>query len=142
MPVILLVRRQVNLQSKFVESWRANGRRFPSLRSEIGHQRKPGSPKKIFLLLMDLLIQNGRLIDPSQGIDAKADLLVREGRVALIEGGISHAAAPQAQTLDASGLVVAPGFIDLHTHLREPGREHAETEEHTSELQSLRHLVC
>ena len=76
---------------------------------------------------MDLLIQNGRLIDPSQGIDAKADLLVREGRVALIEGGISHAAAPQAQTLDASGLVIAPGFIDLHTHLREPGREHAET---------------
>ena len=57
---------------------------------------------------MDLLIQNGRVIDPSQGIDAKADLLVQDGRVSLIEPGIENAAAPQAQTLDASGLVVAP----------------------------------
>jgi len=73
---------------------------------------------------MDLLIQNGRVIDPSQGIATQADVLVENGRVTAIQHNIT---APQAQRFDASGLVVAPGFIDLHTHLREPGREHAET---------------
>lgn len=71
----------------------------------------------------DLLIQNGRVIDPSQGLDVEAEVLVREGRVAAI-GPRLTAEAPR---LDASGCVVAPGFIDLHAHLREPGREHAET---------------
>ena len=73
---------------------------------------------------MDLLIQNGRIIDPSQALDTFADVLVQDGRVAKIQPNLS---APQARRLDASGLVVAPGFIDLHTHLREPGREHSET---------------
>lgn len=72
----------------------------------------------------DLLIRNGRAIDPSQQMDALADVLIREGRIAAIGPNL---AAPQAQRLDASGRIVAPGFIDLHTHLREPGREHAET---------------
>jgi dihydroorotase len=72
----------------------------------------------------ELLIQNGRVIDPSQGIDRTADVLIRDGRVAMIG---EHSAAPEAQRLDAAGCVVAPGFIDLHCHLREPGREHAET---------------
>jgi len=72
----------------------------------------------------ELLIQRGRVIDPSQGLDRKADVLVRGGRVAAIGENL---AAPEAQRLDASECVVAPGFIDLHAHLREPGREHAET---------------
>ena len=72
----------------------------------------------------DLLIRNGRVIAPSQGMDTQADVLLREGRIAAIGPNL---AAPQAQRLDASGRIVAPGFIDLHTHLREPGREHAET---------------
>ena len=71
----------------------------------------------------NLLIQNGRVIDPSQGLDIQADVLVRNGRIAQI-GPLLSADAPR---LDAAGWVVAPGFIDLHTHLREPGREHAET---------------
>ncbi|MGH9785032.1 MAG: dihydroorotase [Terriglobia bacterium] len=72
----------------------------------------------------DLLIQNGRVLDPSQGLDQKADVLVRDGRIAAIGPSLS---APGAARLDASGCIVAPGFIDLHAHLREPGREHAET---------------
>src|ERR1019366_2585726 len=56
--------------------------------------------------------------------DTQADILVENGRVAAIKPKI---AAPEAQRFDASGLIIAPGFIDLHAHLREPGREHAET---------------
>ena len=78
----------------------------------------------------DMLIQNGRVVDPSQSLDSNADVLVRQGRVAAIGPSLAAGIASNiedAQRLDASGLVVAPGLIDLHTHLREPGREHAET---------------
>jgi len=75
-------------------------------------------------LRQDLLVQHGRVLDPSQGLDRQADVLVRDGRIAAIGANL---AAPDAGRLDASGCVVAPGFIDLHAHLREPGREHAET---------------
>ncbi|MBI3895090.1 MAG: dihydroorotase [Acidobacteria bacterium] len=71
-----------------------------------------------------LLIQNGRIIDPSQKMDLQADVLIREGQIAAVGANL---ASPQTQRLDASGCIVAPGFIDLHAHLREPGREHAET---------------
>jgi dihydroorotase len=73
---------------------------------------------------MNLLIHNGRVIDPSHDIDLQADVLIEHGRVSAIRPKI-HASG--VQRFDASGLIVAPGFIDLHTHLREPGREHAET---------------
>ena len=72
----------------------------------------------------DLLIQNGRVIDPSQGLDQPADVLVRDGRIAAVGPNLP---APDSQRLDASGCIIAPGFVDLHAHLREPGREHAET---------------
>jgi len=72
----------------------------------------------------DLLIQNGRVLDPSQGLDQQADVLVQSGRIAAIGNNLE---APGATRLDAAGCIVAPGFIDLHAHLREPGREHAET---------------
>jgi dihydroorotase len=71
-----------------------------------------------------LLIQNGILVDPSQSIAARRDLLIRDGHVAEIGENID---ADGAETLDASGLIVAPGFIDLHVHLREPGFEYKET---------------
>jgi len=71
-----------------------------------------------------LLIKNGRVVDPSQGLDGVRDVLIRDGRVA--EVGVSLE-APDARPVDAAGLIVAPGFIDLHVHLREPGNEHAET---------------
>lgn len=73
-----------------------------------------------------LLIQHGHVIDPANGIDQEMDVLLRDGRVAAV-------AAPgklrgQAErTLNARGGIVAPGFIDLHVHLREPGQSHKET---------------
>ena len=70
-----------------------------------------------------LLIRGGRLVDPSQGIDRPADLLIRDGRVA----EIGSVAGQADETVDASGMVVCPGLIDMHVHLREPGREEDET---------------
>jgi dihydroorotase len=72
---------------------------------------------------MNLLITNGRVIDPTQGLDAKLDVLIEDGSIARLDKKIRV----NVQTIDATGLVVAPGFIDLHTHLREPGQEHKET---------------
>jgi len=72
-----------------------------------------------------LLIHGGHLIDPAARIDAAMDVLLKDGRVAEV-------AAPRKikgadQRFDARGLVVAPGFVDLHVHLREPGQQHKET---------------
>src|SRR5690242_10050909 len=72
---------------------------------------------------MNLLIQNGRVIDPASETDTVADVLISEGRIADVDTGLS---APGAEVFDATGLVVAPGFLDIHVHLREPGFEHAE----------------
>ncbi len=74
--------------------------------------------------MADLLIRNGILIDPSQSLEGKRDLLIRDGVVASIEEKI---AAEGVETFDAQGLIVAPGFIDMHVHLREPGQEYKET---------------
>ena len=73
---------------------------------------------------MPLLIKNGRVIDPASQTDAVADLLIVDGKIVGAGPGLSH---PRAEIFDASGLIVAPGFIDMHVHLREPGFEHAET---------------
>jgi len=72
-----------------------------------------------------VLIRGGRVIDPSQGHDAVADLLVVDGRIAGLGQGLG--APDGAEVVDARGQVVAPGLIDLHVHLREPGREDVET---------------
>ena len=72
-----------------------------------------------------LLIRNGRVVDPSQGLDQGMDLLIEDGVVADL--GEKLTSTSDIPTLDAAGLVVAPGFIDLHTHLREPGFEYKET---------------
>lgn len=72
-----------------------------------------------------LLIKGGRLIDPSQGIDDIRDLLIEDGAV---KGLAEHIDPPeQAEIIDATGMVVSPGFIDVHCHLREPGFEDKET---------------
>ena len=71
-----------------------------------------------------LLIRGGRVIDPSQRLDARVDVLVENGRIAQIGDTLK---AKNAEVVDASGCVVTPGFIDIHTHLREPGREDKET---------------
>lgn len=74
--------------------------------------------------IMKRLIKGGKVIDPSQGIEQVADLLLDNGVVAEIGNDL---ASDEAEIFDASGLVVAPGFIDLHVHLREPGEEYKET---------------
>lgn len=75
---------------------------------------------------MKLLIANGYLIDPTQGLNGGKNLLIEDGRVAALPS--HNDGVPEgAEVFDATGLVVAPGFIDLHTHLREPGQEYKET---------------
>jgi len=71
-----------------------------------------------------LLVKNGRVLDPSRGTDAMLDVLLEGDRIAQVAPAIS---APSAEVFDATGMVVAPGFIDLHCHLREPGDEPSET---------------
>jgi dihydroorotase len=72
-----------------------------------------------------VLLRGGRVVDPSQGVDAVLDLLLADGRVARLGEGLD---APEgAEVVDAAGLVVTPGLVDVHVHLREPGGEHKET---------------
>lgn len=73
---------------------------------------------------MNLLIKGGRVIDPAQGIDGTLDVLVADGRIKEVGKGL--AAPAGAETIDATGLIVAPGLIDMHVHLREPGLEYKE----------------
>ena len=70
-----------------------------------------------------ILIRGGRVIDPANGIDGQLDLLLEDGRVAAIGEGLD---AQGARVIDAAGRVVAPGFIDMHCHLRDPGLEYKE----------------
>lgn len=70
-----------------------------------------------------LLIQNGRVIDPSQKMDRVTNLLIEDGRIAAFDVESAGGAA----ALDASGKIVAPGLIDIHVHLRDPGKEEDET---------------
>src|SRR5438093_8812619 len=71
-----------------------------------------------------LAIRGGHVIDPANGVDAIADVVIADGRSAEVG---ANAGAGANETIDASGLVVCPGFVDIHTHLREPGFEHKET---------------
>src|ERR1700732_3933435 len=71
-----------------------------------------------------LRITNGRVIDPSQSLDQAADLWIRGDRVL---GVGPHPQLQADRTIDAAGKIVCPGLIDMHVHLREPGREEAET---------------
>lgn len=73
-----------------------------------------------------ILILGGRLVDPAQGIDAPKDLLIRNGRIAEI-GDAKTLRVTAEETIQARGLVIAPGLIDLHVHLREPGQSHKES---------------
>ena len=74
-----------------------------------------------------LLIQGGRIIDPGDGVDMVGDLLIVGGVVAWIGEGGGAFQAPGGDVLTAAGMIVTPGFVDLHCHLREPGFEDKET---------------
>ncbi|MDH4268885.1 MAG: dihydroorotase [Dehalococcoidia bacterium] len=81
---------------------------------------------------MSLLIHGGRIIDPGQGMDQLGDLLIAEGRILQVGGTVILSRSLErgegkVKNLDATGLVVCPGFVDLHCHLREPGFEDKET---------------
>jgi dihydroorotase len=75
--------------------------------------------------MASLLIRGGRIVDPSQEIDRTGDLLLKDGKVVGIDVTVSPADVDE--TIDAAGLIVTPGLIDMHVHLREPGREEDET---------------
>src|SRR5690348_14795724 len=75
-----------------------------------------------------ILLKGGRVIDPSQDMDSNCDVLVAEGRIEACGPRVANEAkSDDIQVIDCSGLVVSPGFIDVHAHLREPGREDVET---------------
>src|SRR5438552_18747138 len=75
---------------------------------------------------MRLLIQNGYVIDPSQGINTGGNDVLADGRVVGLSN-FSDGVPEGAELFDATGLIVATGFIDMHVHLREPGHEYQET---------------
>ena len=83
--------------------------------------------------MSSLLIRGGRVLDPASGLDmASGDILIEDGRIAavgpdLTERASTGSARTDLKVIDASGLVVCPGFVDLHTHLRDPGFEYKET---------------
>ncbi|NOZ14081.1 MAG: dihydroorotase [Acidobacteria bacterium] len=76
---------------------------------------------------MNLLIKNGHIINPDSGIDKVLDILIVDGRVDKIDVNLDESMADKV--IDAGNMIVAPGFVDIHAHLREPGNERAETME-------------
>lgn len=74
-----------------------------------------------------LVIRNGHLVDPGAGVDAPKDILLKDGKVAEVAGPGKLKGTNGADVIDASGLVIAPGLIDIHVHLREPGQGYKET---------------
>ena len=72
-----------------------------------------------------LVITNGRIFDPGHGVDQPGELLVKEGKIESVGTGVSFPSS--APMIDAKGLIISPGFVDLHCHLREPGFEEEET---------------
>ncbi|HID65930.1 MAG TPA: dihydroorotase, partial [Aquificaceae bacterium] len=73
--------------------------------------------------MLKLIVKNGYLIDPSQGLEGKYDILIENGKVKSIDKSIF---VPDAEIIDAEGLVVSPGFIDIHVHFRDPGQTYKE----------------
>ncbi|MGE5199193.1 MAG: amidohydrolase family protein, partial [Rhodospirillaceae bacterium] len=77
---------------------------------------------------MRLLLRGARVVDPASGVDGARDILIEDGRIALVDVSIPPGETGQTTVVDLGpSLVVCPGFIDMHVHLREPGFEHKET---------------
>ncbi len=77
--------------------------------------------------MSDVLILNGRVVDPASGVDAERDVLLRNGLVAAVEmSGVLNGVEVE-ETIDAARMIVAPGLVDIHVHLREPGQTYKET---------------
>jgi len=78
-------------------------------------------------MIKPILIHNGHIIDPSQNIDKIGSLLITDGKISWLGGKDDTPPTPDYDTLNAAGLVICPGFIDMHCHLRQPGYEEKET---------------
>src|SRR5208283_3146964 len=91
--------------------------------SGAGRQNSRPTPRNSLMLL----IKNGRVIDPASKTDAAIDILIDGETIAEIAPALEITRANNAEVFDAAGLIVAPGFIDMHVHLREPGQENSET---------------
>ena len=76
---------------------------------------------------MNVVLKGGRIVDPSQGMDAVSDILIRGGKISRIDRNITPSKADSGKIIDLRGMVVAPGLTDMHVHLREPGFEYKET---------------
>ena len=72
-----------------------------------------------------LLFKNGRLLDPKNNLDTVTDLLVSDGKICEIDRFETE--PDNVKIFDATGLIISPGFVDVHCHLREPGQEYKET---------------
>src|SRR5437868_5667125 len=79
--------------------------------------------RAIYSPMPSLLIQNGMVLDPSRVFERRADVLVRDGKIAAVGSDLGRA----DQVIDARGKFVTPGLIDIHVHFREPGDEEEET---------------
>jgi dihydroorotase len=77
--------------------------------------------------MSDVLVLNGWVIDPASGVDAERDVLLRRGRVAAVEVPGGFRGMKAKETIDAAGMIVAPGLVDVHVHLREPGQTYKES---------------
>src|SRR4051812_43084399 len=77
--------------------------------------------------MAQLLLTNGRIIDPARNLDSAAELLIVDGKIAEIGAGLKNKAAKDVQTPDCANCLIPPGLIDIHVHFREPGQEAKET---------------
>ncbi len=74
-----------------------------------------------------ILIRDGRVVDPAQGIDREVDILIIDGKISAVSGALSKSIPRDCEVFNAKGLIVAPGLIDMHCHLRDPGIPEEET---------------
>ena len=76
---------------------------------------------------MRILIKDGLVVDPSSKISKKLDIVIRNNKIEKLSSNINHKEYSFDEIIDAKNLVVAPGFVDIHVHLRDPGYTHKET---------------
>ena len=90
--------------------------------------------------LAPILLKGGRVVDPASGLDSTADVLLQNGRIAGLETTPGQLHIQGARVIDVDGLLVSPGLIDPHVHLREPGGEHKRDNRHRHSSRSSRRI--
>jgi len=76
---------------------------------------------------LNIILENGQIVDPSQNINKKGNVLIEEGKIKGFAKKISESSYKDYKRIDCTGKIISPGLIDLHVHLREPGYEYKET---------------